>query len=70
MIKTKEGGQQYEFSMNPFLEFFSKAGSRFDTKKSKDFYGENESALSLFKKCWVVDKVLAFKLLLWLRDCR
>jgi len=70
MIKTKEGGVSYEHSMNHAIEFFSKAGSRYDTKKSKDFYSENESALSLFKKVWITDKPLAFKLLLWLRDAR
>ena len=70
MIKTHEGGTQYEFSGNHCLEFFSKAGSVYDTVKKKDFYGGNETALSLFQKAWATDKETSFKLLLWLRDCR
>lgn len=68
MIKTHEGGTQYEHSLDHHLEFFSKAGSMFANKQS--FYQTEESALSLFQKCWIVDRPLAFKLLLWLRDCR
>ena len=68
MIKTKEGGTQFEHSLNHALEFFSKAGSLFTKRGS--FYGNEESALSLFQKSWIVDKRLSFKLLLWLRDIR
>jgi len=68
MIRTNEGALQYEHSMDHALEFFSKAGSLFTNKSS--FYGNEETALSLFQKVWVVDKETAFKLLLWLRDCR
>ena len=67
-MKTHEGGKQFEHSLDHHLEFFSKAGSMFTKKQS--FYEGEESALSLFQKCWIVDKVLAFKLLLWLRDAR
>ena len=66
MLKTNEGGDQYEFSMDHALEFFSKCGSLFSKRGS--FYENEESPISLFQKVWVVDKVNAFKLLLWLRD--
>jgi hypothetical protein len=70
MIKTKEKGTAYEFSGNHCVEFFSKAGSLYDTPKKIDFYEGNESALSLFQKAWASDKETSFKLLLWLRDSR
>jgi len=68
MRKTNEGANTFEHSLNHALEFFSKAGSLFVNKES--FYKEEESALSLFQKSWIVDKELTMKLLLWLRDCR
>jgi len=68
MKLTNEGAKQYEFSMNHALEFFSKAGSLFENRES--FYGQEESALGLFQKVWVVDPIIAMKLLFWLRDCR
>ena len=68
MKKTKENGTQYEFSLDHALEFFSKAGSLFAGRQS--FYQDEESALSLFQKSWVVDKEITMKLLFWLRDCR
>jgi hypothetical protein len=68
MIKTNEGALQYEHSLDHHLEFFSKAGSLFT--KRENFYGNAESALSLFQKCWIVEQEKAMKLLFWLRDCR
>lgn len=68
MRYTKEGGTSYEHALDHGVEFFSKAGSLFTKRGS--FYGDEESALSLFQKVWIVDKPLAFKLLLWVRDCR
>ncbi len=68
MYKTKEGGVAHEHSLDHAVEFFSKAGSIFSGGES--FYGSEETALSLFQKVWIVDKEEAFKLLLWLRDCR
>lgn len=68
MILTKEGAQAYEHSLDHAVEFFSKAGSLFTNRKS--FYGNEESALALFQKTWIVDKTTSMKLLLWLRDCR
>lgn len=68
MMKTNEGGNTFEHSLDHHVEFFSKAGSAFEKKRS--YYANEESALSLFQKAWIVDKEVAFKLLLWLRDCR
>lgn len=68
MRLTNEGGNAYEHALDHGVEFFSKAGSLFVGKES--FYGNEESALSLFQKIWIVDKPLAMQLLLWLRDCR
>jgi len=68
MRLTKEGAKAYEHSLDHAVEFFSKAGSMFANKEN--FYEGEESALSLFQKVWIVDEVLAMKLLLWLRDCR
>jgi hypothetical protein len=68
MRKTNEGGIQYVHSLDHQVEFFAKAGSLFEKKES--YYGQEESALSLFQKTWIVDPVISFKLLLWLRDCR
>jgi len=68
MRQTKEGANAYEHSLNHALEFFSKAGSLFTKKGS--FYEDEESALSLFQKTWIVDKAISLKLLFWLRDCR
>ncbi|ODN29844.1 DUF2828 family protein [Fervidobacterium thailandense] len=72
MKKTWEGGNCYEFSLDHHLEFFSKAGSLFEGRWS--FYGNEESALSLFQKMWALnsleDRLLSMKLLFWLRDCR
>ena len=68
MRYTKEGGTSYEHALDHGVEFFSKAGSLFAKRES--FYDGEESALSLFQKVWIVDKPLAFKLLLWVRDCR
>ena len=68
MINTKEGAKAYEHSLDHAVEFFSKAGSMFVKKDA--FYEGEESALSLFQKAWIVDKAIAMKLLLWLRDIR
>jgi len=54
MQPTNEGGVQFEHSLDHALEFFSKAGSLFTGKQS--FYGNEESALSLFQKVWIVDE--------------
>ncbi len=74
MIKTNEGANQYEHSMNDLLEFFSKAGSLRDKGKNqknvKDFYSNKEDIIELFEKALTQDVEIAFKLLFWLRDIR
>jgi len=70
MMKTNEGATAYEHSLSHALEFFSKAGSLYDTPTKKAYYDNETSALKLFINSWIVDKPLAFALLLWLRDCR
>lgn len=68
MIRTHEGANAYEHSLDHAIEFFSKAGSLFTS--SDKFYEGSESALSLFQKVWITDELTSMKLLLWLRDCR
>jgi hypothetical protein len=72
MIETHEGAKAYEHALDHAVEFFSKAGSLFANGKVKkgSFYEGNETAVSLFQKTWIVDPVVSFKLLLWMRDCR
>lgn len=69
-MKTHEGANAYEHTLNHGLEFFSKAGSLYDTPGKKNFYEGESSALDLFINAYAADKILAFSLLLWLRDCR
>jgi len=69
-MKTHEGANAFEHSLNHGLEFFSKAGSLYDHPKKESFYGNESSALDLFINAYAADKVLAMSLLLWLRDCR
>ena len=65
---TNERDVQYLNSGNPLLDFFSKAGSAFE--KRTGYYENTESALDLFTSAWSKDELRAFKLMLWLRDCR
>jgi len=69
-MKTNEGAFQHEHSLDHCVEFFSKAGSIFDNKNSQKFYDNTEDILSLFQRAWIVDKLIALKLLFWVRDCR
>ena len=66
--KTHNGANAFEHSENHALEFFSKAGSLYTKKQS--YYGNESSALELFKNAWRSDNETAMKLLFWLRDCR
>jgi len=65
---TNEGAACYDHSMNHSLEFFSKAGSLFIKKGA--FYGNEATALGLFKNSWFADNEISMRLLFWLRDCR
>jgi hypothetical protein len=67
-MKTNNGDFCYDSTENSLLEFFSKAGSLFKNKKS--YYGNEASAVGLFKSAWKTDKYKAMKLAMWLRDCR
>ena len=69
---TNEGAIQYDHSYDNAVEFFSKAGSIYSTKKGKKaFYGNETTALELFKAVWFSGNYeLSMKLLFWLRDCR
>jgi len=69
---TNEGATQYDHSYDHGVEFFSKAGSLYKTKKGKkSFYGNETTALELFKAVWFSgNHELAMKLVMWLRDCR
>lgn len=66
-MKTCEGAEQYSSTLNAHLDFFSKAGSLFVGRNA--FY-EEEAVLNSFKAAWETNREIAFKLLLWLRDCR
>jgi len=73
LSRTHEGAIQYDHSYDHGVEFFSKAGSLY--KKGKrgrgTFYGNETSALELFKAVWFSGNYeLAMKLLFWLRDPR
>lgn len=68
-MKTNEQAFQFEHSLDHAVEFFSKAGSIYDTT-NEHFYDNDEDILSLFQRVWIVDSITAFKLLLWVRDCR
>jgi len=70
-MRTNEGAVQFDHSLDHAVEFFSKAGSLFSTKTKKAFYNNTTTALALFKDTWISgDKLVAMKLLFWLRDPR
>lgn len=67
--KTHNNATAYESSGDTFLNFFSKAGSLYLNKGTH--YGDEYSALDLFKSAWNSrDYITAMKLLFWLRDIR
>ena len=71
--RTNEGAIQYDHSLDHAVEFFSKAGSIYSKKAKgkRPFYGNETSALELFKAVWCSgNHEMAMKLLFWLRDCR
>lgn len=71
MIKTHQGANAYDSAISKTVEFFSKAGSLYDSKEKKSTYYRNEaSALDLFKPAFDEDPVTAYKLFMWCRDCR
>jgi hypothetical protein len=66
--RTHNNANAFEHSENHALEFFSKAGSLYVKKGT--YYGNESTALELFKNAWRTDKETAMKLLFWLRDVR
>jgi len=67
--QTNNMSNAYEHSEDNYLEFFSKAGSLLEKRQS--YYGNEASALELFKNAWRAgDNVLCMQLLMWLRDIR
>jgi hypothetical protein len=65
--KTDNGATQYEHSGNNAVEFFSKAGSMYVTKKKPNA----GTPIELFKALWRSgDNLTSMKLLFWLRDPR
>jgi hypothetical protein len=65
---TNEGATQHGHCGDNAVEFFSKAGSAFQKKQS--FYANEVDILKLFEPIFNEDQELAFKLALWVRDCR
>ena len=70
MARTHNGDFAYDNTGDALVEFFSKAGSLMTGKKRKAYYGDETTALELFKSAWVTDNKTSMKLALWLRDCR
>lgn len=68
MGRTHNDDFAYDNSGNALVEFFAKAGSLYTGKQS--YYGNESSALDLFKGAWGADELTAMKLAMWVRDCR
>lgn len=67
--RTGNNAVAFDHSEDHLLEFFSKAGSQLKGKKS--YYGNESSALELFKAAWRTGREeTCMKLLFWLRDIR
>lgn len=71
-MKTNNEASCNYSTENPLVEFFSKAGSLFVTGSGKrqSYYGNEATALDLFKNAWCVSPETAMKLLFWVRDPR
>jgi hypothetical protein len=66
--RTHNGANAFEHSENHLLEFFSKGASLY-TKKGT-YYGNEATAVELFKNAWRSDAEMSMKLAFWVRDCR
>ena len=67
--RTGNNAVAFDHSEDHLLEFFSKAGSLFKGKKS--YYGNESTALELFKAAWRTGREeTCMKLAFWLRDIR
>lgn len=67
-MNTNNGDFCYDSTGSALLEFFSKAGSLFKNKTS--YYGNEASAIDLFKSAWSTNNYKSMKLAMWARDCR
>jgi len=68
MARTGNDDYCYDSTGSALLEFFSKAGSLFKGKGT--YYGNESTALDLFKPAWTTNKYKSMQLLMWLRDIR
>ena len=67
--KTHNAANAFDHSEDHLLEFFSKAGSLYVNKKS--YYGNESSAIELFKTAWRTgNHKECMQLLMWVRDVR
>jgi hypothetical protein len=66
--RTGNGAVAFEHSEDNLVEFFSKAGSLYVNKGT--YYGNESTALELFKNAWRTDNYKSMQLAMWLRDCR
>ena len=67
-MRTNNGDFTFTSSNSSLLDFFSKAGSLME--KRGTYYGNESSALELFKEAWRENDLTSMKLAFWLRDCR
>jgi len=68
MARTGNNDFAFDNTGDELVEFFSKAGSLFKNKGT--YYGDETSALELFKSAWVCNPYKSMQLLMWLRDIR
>ena len=69
-MRTHNGDYTNNDSGDVLVEFFSKAGSLMEKRKSHYGIKNETSALELFRPCWKYDSYKAMQLAAWLRDCR
>ena len=69
MAKGHKNDFAYSNTGQALVEFFSKAGSLFASKKHS-YHGDETSALELFKPAWVTNSYKSMQLAMWLRDAR
>jgi len=68
MTRTGNDDYAYDSTGNALLEFFAKAGSLFKGKQT--YYGNESTALDLFKSAWTTNNYKSMQLSMWLRDVR
>jgi hypothetical protein len=68
MARTGNNDFAYDNTGDALVEFFSKAGSLFKNKGT--YYGNETTAIELFKSAWIDDNYKSMQLSMWLRDVR